>query len=227
MNMQRFHHHIQADIFAKLRHNASLRYKDLKEPGLEPSQFTYHLKELAKQKLVEKTEKGGYRLAPAGVELAQHFSSSKGNLNQAPLSYTLIFLRTTDKRWFVVKRGKHPHIGKYACISGKIHMDETLQQAAERELYNQSMGLIKTTLEYRGYVSVMVREQGYITHITGPVWFADNLEPVALPAKAYGEILWADWTKLPYGQFIPGWKEIVEMIENDNPAYLDLSYLSP
>ena len=227
MSIQRFHHHIQADIFAKLRHNISLRYKDLKEPGLEPSQFTYHLRELTKQKLVEKTEGGEYRLAPAGVELAQHFSSSKGNLNQAPLSYTLIFLRTTDKRWFIVKRGKQPHIHKYACISGKIHMNETLEQAAKRELYNQSMGLVKTPLEYRGYVSVMVREQGYITHVTGPVWFADNLEPIELPTKAFGEILWADWTKLPYEQFIPGWKEIVEMIENGHPQYLDLSYSTP
>lgn len=227
MNLQRFNHHIQADIFAKLRYSDTLRYKDLKEPGLEPSQFTYHLKELMKQKLVEKTEKGSYRLASAGVELAQHFSSTWKNLKEAPLSYTLIFLRTTDKRWFVIKRGKHPHINKYACISGKIHMDETLEQAAQRELHSQTIGAVNAALQYRGYVSVMVREQGYLTHITGPVWFADDIEPVALPPSAFGEIMWADWEKLPYGQFIPGWKEIVQMIESNQPSYLDLSYLTP
>ncbi len=227
MNIQRFHHHIQADIFAKLRYSETLRYKDLKQPGLEPSQFTYHLKELMKQKLVEKNEQGAYQLASAGVELAQHFSSTWKNLKEAPLSYTLIFLRTTDKRWFVVRRGKHPHINKYACISGKIYMDETLRHAAERELHNQTMGAVKAELEYKGYVSVMVREQGFLTHITGPVWFADNVEPAILPPNPYGEIFWADWRSLPYGQFIPGWKEIVEMIENGGPAYLDLSYLTP
>ncbi len=225
--MQRFHHHIQADIFGKLRYSESLRYKDLKEPGLEPSQFTYHLKELMKQKLVEKNDTGAYRLASAGVELAQHFSSTWKNLKEAPLSYTLVFLRTTDKRWFIIKRGKHPHINKYACISGKIHMDETLEQAAQRELRGQTMGAVTVPLEYRGYVSVKVQEQGYLTHITGPVWFADNLDPVALPPSPYGDIMWVQWEKLPYGQFIPGWKEIVEMIENGGPLYLDLSYLTP
>ncbi len=227
MNFQRFHHHIQAEIFAKLRHNVELRYKDLKAPELEPSQFTYHLKELIKQKLIEKTEVGTYRLTSGGVELAQHFSSSKGNLNEAPLTYTLIFLRTTNNKWFIVRRAKHPHINKYACISGKIYMQETLEQAAERELYNQTMGLIKTKLEYRGYVSVMVQDQGFLAHITGPVWFADNLEPIELPSKEHGAIMWADWEKLPYGQFIPGWKEIVEMIETGQPRYLDLSFTVP
>lgn len=102
MSIQRIQHHIQADIFAKLRHEPTVRYKNLKEPGLEPSQFTYHLKELMKQKLVEKTEEGSYRLASAGVELAQHFSSNTGNLNQAPLSYTLVFLRY-DRRALVCR----------------------------------------------------------------------------------------------------------------------------
>jgi len=227
MSFQRIHHHIQAEIFAKLRHNDGLRYKDLKDPGLEPSQFTYHLRELIKEKLVEKTEERTYQLAPAGVELAQHFSSVKGNLNEAPLSYSLIFLRTTDKRWFIVKRAKHPHINKYACISGKMHVDETLKQAAKRELHNQTRGAVKTELEYKGYVSIMVRQKNFLTHITGPVWFADNVEPISLPQSLYGEIMWKDWRELPYGQFIPGWKEIVAMIENGGPGYLDFSHVSP
>lgn len=234
MNYQRFSHHIQADIFAKLRNNAHLRYKDLKQPGLEPSQFAYHLKDLMKQKLVKKNEDGGYSLAALGVQLAQHFSSSLGNLLEAPLGYSLIFLRSTDGRWLLVRRGKHPHINKYACISGKIHMGESLQEAAKRELYEQTMGAMETELEYKGFASIVIREKDFLTHIVGPVWFADNCPPVDLPSSVERtstdwhtlEILWANWHTLPYDQFIPGWKEIVAMIESGKPAYLDLSFVS-
>lgn len=223
MSIQRFDHHIQADIFAKLRHNPTQRFKDLKNPELESSQFMYHLRELIKLKLVEKTDDGYYKLAPKGVELAQHFSSALGNLNEAPLSYTLIFLRTKTNKWFALRRNKQPHIGKLACISGKMRMDENLQQAAQRELDSFTNGIDKP-LEYRGFASILIRGKIARTHITGPIWFIDDLEEIALPETATGKGEWIDWQSLSYDDFIPGWREIVAMIESGEPAYLDLEF---
>lgn len=224
MSVQRFDHHIQADIFAKLRHNPTQRFKELKNPALESSQFMYHLRELMKQKLVEKTEDGYYKLAPKGVGLAQHFSSALGNLNEAPLSYTLIFLKTKTDKWFVLRRRKQPHIGKLACISGKIRMDETLQQAVERELIAFTGGKIKNNLKYKGFVSILIKGKTARTHITGPVWFIGDIEEITLPETATGKGEWVKWQELPYEDFIPGWREIVDMIENNDPAYLDLEF---
>lgn len=223
MSIQRFDHHIQADIFAKLRHNPTQRFKDLKNPELESSQFMYHLRELIKLKLIEKTDEGHYKLAPKGVELAQHFSSALGNLNEAPLSYTLIFLRTKTNKWFALRRNKQPHIGKLACISGKMRMDENLQQAAQRELAAFTKGINKP-LEYRGFASILIRGKTARTHITGPIWFIDDLEEIGLPETATGKGEWIDWQSLSYDEFIPGWREIVAMIESNKPTYLDLEF---
>lgn len=224
MSIQRFDHHIQADIFAKLRHNPTQRFKDLKNPELESSQFMYHLRELMKLKLIEKTDKGLYQLAPKGNELAQHFSSALGNLNEAPLSYTLIFLRTNTNKWYVLRRNKQPHIGKLACISGKIRMDETLQQAAKRELDAFTSGLIDKKLQYRGFASILIRGKTARTHITGPIWFIDELEEITLPETPTGKGEWVDWKNVDYKEFIPGWREIIEMIEQGKPDYLDLEF---
>ena len=223
MSVQKFDHHIQAEIFSKLRHNSRLRFKDLKNPELESSQFMYHLKGLMAQKLVEKTEDGYYKLAKKGVELAQHFSSALGNLNEAPLSYTLLFLRTKTGKWFVIRRRKQPHIGKLACISGKIRMDETLKQAANRELENFT-GITSQTPQYKGFASILIKGKAARTHITGPVWFIDNLDEITLPETATGKGEWLSWPELPYEEFIPGWKEIVDMIEQGKPDFLDLVF---
>ncbi len=224
MRSSHFDHHIQAKIFAKLRYNTELRYKDLKDPELEPSQFMYHMKELIRQKIVTKTPEGTYRLTGHGSELAQHFSSEAQNIRLGVLCYSLVFLRSDKGRWLVSTRRKHPHIHKYACISGKVHTEETLEQAAERELAQFTGGVITTQLVYKGSASVMVETPEYTTHIYGPVWFGDNVPEAEVPDVPHATSEWVDWKTLPYEKFIPGWKEIVEMIEKGSNQLLDLRY---
>lgn len=224
MGLQKFDHHIQAEIFAKLRRNPTVRYKDLRDPTIESSLFAYHLKELIANKVVEKVGRGEYCLAPKGITLAQQFSGENKTLQSGPLTYTLIFLRSKTGKWLVMTRQQYPYIGRYACISGKLHMEETIEQAKQRELNHFTSGLIETDLMYKGYVSIMIQDHDNRTHITGPVWFADNVDEVDLPSVRQGSFVWADWKELDYEKFIPGWKEIVEMIESDSSLYLDLAF---
>ncbi len=224
MSIYKFDHHIQAKIFSILRTHSTARYRDLKDPGLESSQFMYHLNGLIRSKLVEKTKQGDYQLAPAGIELAQHFSSTKNNVSSAPLTYSLIFLRAISGKWAVLFRKKHPHFHQYACISGKVHIGETLHQAASRELDDLTSGLVTQPLEYRGYLSVMVTDKAHQTHVTGPVWFIDKLPEIDFPETRHGILSWEDWETLHYDAFIPGWREIVLKLETSSPFFLDLAY---
>ena len=201
-----------------------MRYTDLKDPAMESSLFMYHLRELIKQKLVEKTEDGKYQLTGKGAELAQLYSSEVGNIRLGPLTYSLIFLRSKNGRWLVARRKKHPHINKYACISGKVWPGETVESAAKRELHYFSNNQLDVPLIYRGYASIMIQGKDLSTHITGPIWFADNVEEVRLPDTKHAELQWVDWQELPYSEFIPGWKQIVTMIESGEKEYLDLSF---
>lgn len=224
--MYGFEHHIQSEIFARLRTAKSLRYSELRDPSMESSLFMYHLNELVRQKLVHKVGRGEYALAPAGVMLAQTFSGETGKPRMGVLSYTLLFLRSDKGRWFVLERTKHPYVGMYACISGKLHMNETLAEAAQRELNDFTLGKFATAeLEYKGYASVMIQKGEQTTHISGPVWFADNVAEIELAPVRHGIPLWMDWEAVAYERFIPGWKEIVQMIEQNKPDYLDLAFV--
>lgn len=224
MALTQFDHHIQSEIFAKLRASDTLRYKDLKDSSIESSQFVYHLNELIKRKLVEKVDKGLYALTPLGVMVAQNFSSDTRKVSLGVLTYTLVFLRSNKGRWLVVKRKKHPFYSMYACVSGKLHFNETLGAAAQRELREHTSGLIDCALTYKGYVSVMVKHGQQENHITGPVWFADSVEEVDLPELPNATPIWVSWQELSYTEFIPGWKEIIEMIEQDNQTFLDMHF---
>jgi ADP-ribose pyrophosphatase YjhB (NUDIX family) len=226
MSVEGFDHHIQREIFLKLRQHDVARYADINIKTIESSQFMYHLKELIRAGLVEKVEKGRYRLTRKGIALSQGFSTERKNIALAPLSYTLIFARSKNGKYLVVRRNKQPFIDMYACISGKIHMDETLKEAAARE-WDEDIPLKLPKLSYKGYVSVLVKETGQtLAHITGPVWFADKLEEEWESVDTrIGHVQWVDWEELPYDQFIPGWKEIVSTAESEQePFLLDLSF---
>lgn len=227
MSVYGFEHHLQSEIFSRLRTAKSRRYSELRDPIMESSLFMYHLNELIRQKLVQKVGRGEYALAPAGIMLAQTFSGETGKPRQGVLGYTLLFIRSDKGRWFVLERTKHPYVGMYACISGKLHMNETLNEAVQREMADFTNGQLNTVdVEYRGYASVMIQKGEQITHIAGPVWFADNVPEVELLPVRHGVPSWMDWKAEAYERFIPGWKEIVEMIEGGTPAYLDLAFMS-
>lgn len=226
MSVYGFEHHLQSEIFARLRTAKSLRYSELRDPAMESSLFMYHLNELIRQKLVEKVGRGEYALAPAGVMLAQTFSGETGKPRQGVLGYTLLFMRSDRGKWFVLERTKHPYVGMYACISGKLHMNETLSEAVQRELADFTNGqLSNVTPDYRGYASVMIQKGEQLTHIAGPVWFADNVPEIELQPVRHGNAHWMDWEQQPYERFIPGWKEIVQMIEQGKPSHLDLAFV--
>lgn len=186
----------------------------------------YHLNDLIRQKLVEKVGRGEYQLSAKGVMLAQTFSGETGRPRLGVLSYTLLFLRSDKGRWYVLERTKHPYVGMYACISGKIHGNETINEAVTRELHEFTSGDLDTiSLAYKGYASVMIQKGEQLTHVSGPVWFADNVPEIDLKPVRHGTPQWMDWEKVPYDQFIPGWKEIVQMIEGGKQTYLDLAFV--
>jgi ADP-ribose pyrophosphatase YjhB (NUDIX family) len=225
MSVQGFEHHLQREIFLKIRQHDIAKYSDLVIKNVEPSQFMYHLKQLIRDGLIEKVDKGQYRLTRQGIMVSQGFSSEQKNIVLAPITYSLIFARSVDDTWLIMKRRKQPYINQYGCLSGKLHMAETLKLAAKRE-WREHISDKVPELNYKGYVSVLLtKEHDVVTHITGPVWFADNVEPdwQAKQAKT-GEFEWVNWQQLDYAEFIPGWKEIINHLNEPAPFLLDLSF---
>lgn len=224
MQLYAFNHHIEKEIFKKLRASSKLRYSDLKDKGMESSLFMYHLKKLQSDQIVDKLPDGHYCLSPKGVALAQNFSKDQDAGTLGVLTYSLVWVRSVNGKWLIAKRSKHPHYGKLACISGKLHSGEPLLDSANRELSEATDGKIAGALRYSGYVSVIIENGASSTHITGPIWFLDDIEEVNIGDCSDSDLFWADWRELDYKEFIPGWGEIIEAIESGNTGLLDLRF---
>lgn len=226
MSIQGFEHHLQREIFLKIRQHDIAKYSDLVIKDVEPSQFMYHLKQLIRDGLIEKVGKGQYRLSREGILASQGFSAEHKNMVLAPLTYTMIFARNSKGKWLIMKRLKQPYINKYACLSGKLHMSETLRSAAGRE-WQEHVSPTVPDMQYRGYASILfMKDNNVVTHITGPVWFAGDVDAEWDEKQTKtGFFQWVDWKQLDYTQFIPGWEELVNAIEGSpEPFMLDLSF---
>lgn len=218
-------HHIQRSIFQKIAQKGSMRYADIKIDGVESSLFVYHLKELMRASMVEKDERGKYRLTKLGVTLSQHYSEKLDDIRMAVPGYTVVFLRSDKGNWLMYQREKAPFVGFYSTISGKMHHGETLQKSVQREMEECLVIENNVSPELVCFSSIVIHgaESNATTHIVGPVWFADEVDESLINQKYHkGQLLWKRWVDIPYQQFIPGWKELLRVIKNRDTAMLDL-----
>ncbi|MCA9348553.1 NUDIX domain-containing protein [Candidatus Saccharibacteria bacterium] len=217
-------HHIQRRIFNRLVGAESMRYSELKPKELEANAFMYHLNELIKAGLVEKQDKQ-YQLTETGKALATRFSIRESGIRLMPTTLSVIYLHSQDEQTLLYRRKRQPYIDALGFPSGKIHLGETLEEAAYREL-EEKCGYqpkeVKLTL--KGEFSLVSRRDKFIeNHVIGHLW-----EGMVIDKKTHtnhaGETYWADWQAEDYSQFIPGFKELIEASKQSNQFVLDLKF---
>lgn len=217
-------HHIQMKLFNALVQSEILRYSELKPKELEANLFMYHLKELMKMKLVEKSDKG-YRLTPAGKSTATRFSIREQMIRIMPTVISVLALTSPDGETLLYRRKRHPFIGFLSFPSGKIHLGDTLSDAAYREL-KEKCGYEKDEVElnYRGVYNLVEKEAEELkNHVIGHLWSGVVKDKKVFDQHA-GTTFWANWEQQPYEEFISGFKEIIEALEQPEFFGLELSF---
>jgi 8-oxo-dGTP pyrophosphatase MutT (NUDIX family) len=144
INMTNFEiHEIQADILLTLLFKPGLRFSRLNNLSVSSDQFNFHLKTLVTRGFVEKTS-DGYRLTNEGKEFANRFDTDQKHIEkQAKLSVLVCCVKTVHGKKYrlMQERHKEPYYGYLGAISGKIRWGETAQEAAKRELREET-GLV-------------------------------------------------------------------------------------
>lgn len=217
-------HHIQKQIYNRLVGSDSLRYSELKPKNIEANLFMYHLGELIKSGLVEKTDKA-YSLTPEGKLMAARFSVREQKLRIMPSTISVIVIRSIKGRWLIYERLRQPFIGSLGWPSGKIHIGETLKVAAEREV-SEKCNYDNIDLTLRGEFSLVEESQDniYVNHVIGHVW-STTVDDEQVFDNHAGKTFWVDdWRELPYDKFISGFKEIVDAMESKQLFLLDLKF---
>lgn len=134
-------HEAQLAILRHLLFVPSARYAELqKKTDLTSDHFTFHIKQLMSAGYVDKAD-GVYRLSPKGKEYANRLDTDEHEIERQPkVSVALLIERNRDgKREFLFQqRLKNPYYGFWGRLGGKVRWGESFEEAAARELLEET-----------------------------------------------------------------------------------------
>lgn len=167
-------HHIQKHIIRVLMFQKLARFRDLRPLKTDTNLFTYHLKILIKDGLVEKTDTG-YTLSQKGMAYVDRVSTEKFTVRSQPKVITMLVIQNSDGDVLLQKRTKQPYIDTWTLPYGKIHIDDAdLEVAARRETY-EKLAIKDQALKHAGDCYIRVKsEDGIISTTLAHIFTFNN-----------------------------------------------------
>ncbi len=129
---------MQIAILNGLRYANFVRFSELKPAAIESNLFMYHMRQLIKAGLVNKTEQG-YGLSDTGKALMAKSSSKSLAFRLQPTMLSVLCLHDPQlDMWLVTERLHQPFLNVIGFPSGKIHEGEHFAEAASREVIDKT-----------------------------------------------------------------------------------------
>lgn len=143
-------HYYQKALLKKLVFQPTCKFSELIIEGLESEHMNYHLKQLIDFELVIKLN-DQYTLTDKGKDYCNLMDDDIASIEKQPKTSILIRAmrknpQTGEVEHLVNKRLRQPYYGKVGGMTGKIRFGESAQDAAKRELYEET-GLIPTKIQ--------------------------------------------------------------------------------
>lgn len=205
-------HQIQRYILKVLSSCVTARFSELRPPRTDSNLFSYHLKCLIRDGLVEKSE-DGYRLAAKGLAYVDRVSYEKFEPRLQPKIITMTFVKNSSNELLVVQRTKQPFLGGWTPPSGKVHLDDvSIVDAVRREVYEKT-GVWVENQKHRG--------DYYLRAYSGKVLISSVLCHVftATSTNIYHGLRWVSEDELRQLQLVPGVSDILEDVLDLNKTH--------
>ncbi|HEX3568880.1 MAG TPA: NUDIX domain-containing protein [Candidatus Saccharimonadales bacterium] len=212
-------HHIQKEIVRRLMYAVSLRFSELKPDGLESNIFMYHLKQLMAAGAVEKSD-GAYRLTTEGLRYVDRFSASRGRLREQPKIISLLRMQDAEGSSLLWRRAKQPFIDRVDAVQGKLHVGESLLEAATRELAEKT-GLQDVPLAYRGGVLITYKQNDVLlSQVLAHIYEGAAIAPQPeLTTEASGRAFWGDPDA--ESDLMPAYSYITKLLQTHEYPFLE------
>lgn len=170
-------HHIQKYIIGVLIHQKYARFRDLKPPRVDSNLYSYHLKKLLKQKIIQKIDER-YTLTLKGLMYIDRVSEKNMSIRSQPKIITMLVIQNSNGDVLLQKRTKQPYIDQWTLPYGKLHIDDaTIEQAALREA-DEKLGLKLAHMTHAGDCYIRVYSGGDIFTSTLVHVFFDETDDI-------------------------------------------------
>lgn len=210
-------HHIRRTVLDKLATAESLRYGELKPKDLDGNVFTYHLKGLIVDDLIEKNEAGDYLLTAAGRDYIVH------RYEDPALSAHSIFLIVLKRQseYLLRRRKVQPLLGYTGFIHGEPEAGVGIIETATKRLKDKT-GLKDVSLVVAGSALITQhRDDELQSYSHAVILYGETIQEITIEEDATGHNLWSSLDSAE--KLIPSCDDIVAMIENKQ-TWLERSY---
>lgn len=224
-------HTIQNQILKKLMFAKKAKYSTLKPKEIEGNLFSYHLKNLVKEDFIE-LKNDYYTLTTKGKQHVDRLSTLTLSTRIQPKIVTLIVLKNKGK-YLMYKRKKMPFMDYVGFPYGKIHLEERVQDSAERELLEKT-GLV-ASLKHRGEAYITVDDDTeMISHMLCHVFTGSKYREASEDERqlnknieGIGECFWSTIEEIPKNKLIPGVTQIEKLLtKNKNNLFFAEYFLN-
>lgn len=135
-------HDAQTRILRELLFRPQAGFADLQKPtGLTSDHFNFHISRLVDLGLVERVERGQYRLSLAGKEYANKLDTDSNTIERQPKTAVMLMIsreKNGRQEYLIQERIKNPNYGFFGFPTGKVRWGETIVEAAERECLEET-----------------------------------------------------------------------------------------
>jgi ADP-ribose pyrophosphatase len=207
-------HDLQKQILRQLLLKQTCRYRDIKPKEVEGNLFMYHLRRLISDGLVEKSS-NRYQLTKAGLRFVDTVSLENLRPRIQPKIATLLIVKNNSGQYLLYRRSREPFFGKTGFPYGKIHLGETIAEAANRELQEKT-GL-QASLNHRGdaYVTVYQGNE-LLSHMLFHIFAGSDPAGQLKADSEIGRCFWGHPTKIAPQDLFPGLGDIFRTVDKTN-----------
>lgn len=135
-------HDAQTAILRELLFHPQANFSTLqKKTGMTSDHFNFHVQKLVELGLVEKITRGEYALTSKGKEHANKLDTDNNTIERQPKVAVLMVIEKQEGGqtfYLFQERLKQPYFGFWCCPTGKVRWGETIIEAAERELMEET-----------------------------------------------------------------------------------------
>ncbi len=209
-------HRIQKHVLSVLTHKEFARFSELRPSGVDTNLYSYHLKLLQKNGLVEKSE-SGYSLGYVGMKYVDQLSSTKTNIHDQPKIITMLLIQNSDGEVLLQLRDKQPYINSWTLPYGKMHVDDASVSAAAIREAHEKLGMEIEDVKHIGDAYIRVIYEGEILTSTFVHIFRFNTDDI----KPGSSTTWAKPHKLRSYKLAPAVEEIIARSFFNDPFFFE------
>ena len=201
-------HHIRRSILDKLATAESLRYGELKPEGLDGNVFTYHVKGLIADHLIEKNDEGDYYLTPLGRHYIVHrYETSR----QSAHSIFLIVLKRGSE-YLLRRRKVQPLIGYTGFLHGEPEAGTDILETAAKRLRDKT-GMNDIGLSVAGSALISQYQNEELQSFSHAIIiYGQARQDIEIEDDATGFNFWSELDRVE--NLLPSCTDIIKMIES-------------